>query len=64
MGYKKMKKNLGFADFALASSLKHNRSLNSQGNWPIKKMTLQMAHTQIAPLLKLHVENLIYCCNL
>ena len=27
MGYKKMKKNLGFADFALASSLKHNRSL-------------------------------------
>jgi hypothetical protein len=27
MGYKKMKKNLGFADFALASSMKHNRSL-------------------------------------
>ena len=27
MGYKKLKKNLGFADFALASSLKHNRSL-------------------------------------
>jgi IS5 family transposase len=27
MGYKKMKKNLGFADFALSSSLKHNRSL-------------------------------------
>ncbi len=27
MGYKKMKNNLGFADFALASSLKHNRSL-------------------------------------
>jgi len=27
MGYKKMKKNLGFADFALANSLKHNRSL-------------------------------------
>ena len=27
MGYKKMKKNLGFADYALSSSLKHNRSL-------------------------------------
>ena len=27
MGYKKMKKNLGFADFALSSSLRHNRSL-------------------------------------
>ena len=29
MGYKKMKKNLGFADFALASSMKHNRSLKN-----------------------------------
>ncbi len=28
MGYKKMKQNLGFADLALASSMKHNRSLN------------------------------------
>jgi len=27
MGYKKIDQNLGFADFALASSLKHNRSL-------------------------------------
>jgi IS5 family transposase len=27
MGYKKMKQNLGFADLALASSMKHNRSL-------------------------------------
>ena len=39
MGYKKLKKNLGFADFALANSLKHNRSLklmgklNSSLNW-------------------------------
>jgi transposase, IS5 family len=39
MSYKKMKNNLGFADFALASSLKHNRSLklmeklNSSLNW-------------------------------
>ena len=27
MGFKKIEQNLGFADFALASSLKHNRSL-------------------------------------
>ena len=27
MGYKKMSNSLGFADLALASSLKHNRSL-------------------------------------
>ena len=27
MGFKKMDSTLGFADFALASSLKHNRSL-------------------------------------
>ena len=27
MGYKKMKRNLGFADLALSSSMKHNRSL-------------------------------------
>ena len=39
MGYKKRKKNLGFADFALANSLKHNRSLklmdklNNSLNW-------------------------------
>ena len=29
MGYKKIKKNLGFADLALASSMKHNRSLKN-----------------------------------
>jgi IS5 family transposase len=29
MGYKKMKQNLGFADFVLASSMKHNRSLKN-----------------------------------
>jgi IS5 family transposase len=29
MGYKNMKKNLGFADLALASSMKHNRSLKN-----------------------------------
>jgi hypothetical protein len=27
MGYKKIDRHLGFADLALASSLKHNRSL-------------------------------------
>ena len=27
MGYKKMRNSLGFADLALESSLKHNRSL-------------------------------------
>ena len=32
MGYKKMKKNLGFADFALAGSLKHNSSLKLMEN--------------------------------
>jgi len=29
MGYKKMKQDLGFADFALALSIKHNRSLKN-----------------------------------
>jgi IS5 family transposase len=29
MGYKKMNQGLGFADFALASSMKHNRSLKN-----------------------------------
>ena len=39
MGYKKMDKNLGFADLAFASSIKHNRSLkkmeklNKAINW-------------------------------
>ena len=39
MGYKKMKQNLGFAEFALASSMKHNRrlknmeALNSSLDW-------------------------------
>jgi len=30
MGYKKLDQSLGFADFALASSLKHNRSLKNR----------------------------------
>ena len=32
MGYKKMIQNLEFADFALASSMKHNRSLKNMEN--------------------------------
>ena len=32
MGYKKLKKIIGFADFALANSLKHNRSLKLMDN--------------------------------
>jgi len=40
MGYKKIDQSLDFADFALASSLKHNRSLklmekiDNAINWP------------------------------
>ena len=40
MGYKKMDQNYGFADLALESSLKHNRSLKTMEkldkdiNWP------------------------------
>ena len=51
MGYKKMKKNLGFADFALANSLKHNRSLNcmdklnSSLNWDRIDSTLMRHYT-------------------
>ena len=39
MGYKKMKKNLGIADFVLVKSMKHNRNrklmdkLNSSLYW-------------------------------
>src|SRR5210317_1891266 len=49
MGYKKMRNSLGFADLALASSLKHNRSLtlmnklNEAINWARVEQIL-MAH--------------------
>ena len=49
MGYKKLKNNLGFTDFALASSLKHNRSLklmdnlNSSLDWQ-KIQSVLMSH--------------------
>jgi hypothetical protein len=51
MGYKKMKKNLGFADFALAGSLKHKRSLklmenlNSALNWNRIEFVLMSHYT-------------------
>jgi len=51
MGFKKMKKNLGFADFALANSLKHNRSLNlmdklnSSLNWDRIESVLMSHYT-------------------
>ena len=52
MGYKKMKKNLGFADFDLANSLKHNRSLklmdklNSSLNWD-RIQSVLMSHYSV-----------------
>jgi len=51
MGYKKMKNNLGFADFALAKSMKHNRSLklmdklNSSLNWDRIQSVLMSHYT-------------------
>ena len=51
MGFKKMKKNLGFADFALANSFKHNRSLklmdklNSSLNWDRIESVLMSHYT-------------------
>ena len=51
MGYKKMDQSLGFADFALASSLKHNRSLknmeklNEAINWSRVKEVLMNHYT-------------------
>jgi hypothetical protein len=49
MGYKNMRNSLGFADLALASSLKHNRSLklmnklNEAINW-VRVEQILMAH--------------------
>jgi len=49
MGYKKMKKNLGFADFALASSIKHNRSLKN-----MEKLDQSIAWDPIDTILLSH----------
>jgi len=38
MGYKKMDQNFGFADLALESSLKHNRSLKISLGEPHMKL--------------------------
>ena len=51
MGYKKMNQGLGFADLALASSLKHNRSLKTMEkldkaiNWSKVKEILMNHYT-------------------
>jgi len=51
MGYKKMDQNIGFADFALASSMKHNRSLknmeklNKAINWSLVEEILMNHYT-------------------
>ena len=55
MGYKKMDQSLGFADFALASSLKHNRSLKNMKkpdkaiNWSRVEEIL-MDHYTVGPV--------------
>ena len=55
MGYKKMKKNLGFADLALASSMKHNRSLknmeklNQSIDWD-RINSILLSHYTVRPL--------------
>ena len=55
MGYKKMSQGLGFADFALASSMKHNRSLKNMEkldnaiDWS-RVETILMNHYTIRPV--------------
>jgi len=49
MGYKKMKQNLGFADLALASSMKHNRSLKN-----MEKLNLSIDWDRINAILLSH----------
>ena len=49
MGYKKMKQNLGFADLALASSMKHNRSLKN-----MKKLNQSIDWDRINTILLSH----------
>ena len=49
MGYKKMDQSLGFADFALASSLKHNRSLKN-----MKKLNKAINWSRVEEILMNH----------
>ena len=49
MGFKKMDKSLGFADLALASSLKHNRSLKT-----MQKMNKSIDWSRVEEILMNH----------
>ncbi len=49
MGFKKMDNSLGFADLALASSLKHNRSLKL-----MEKLTKSIEWSRIEAILLSH----------
>ena len=49
MGYKKMDNSLGFADLALASSLKHNRSLKL-----MKKLDAAIEWSRVELILMAH----------
>ncbi len=49
MGYKKMDQNIGFAELALASSLKHNRSLKT-----MEKMDKAINWTRVNSILMSH----------
>ena len=49
MGYKKMRNSLGFADLALASSLKHNRSLKL-----MNKLNDAIEWNRVEPILMAH----------
>ena len=49
MGYKKMDRNLGFAELALASSLKHNRSLKT-----MEKMDKAINWSRVKEILMNH----------
>jgi hypothetical protein len=49
MGYKKMKQNLGLAEFALASSMKHNRSLKN-----MKKLDKAIDWSRVETILMNH----------
>ena len=66
MAYKKMKKNLGFSDFALAGSLKHNSSLklmenlNRALNWDRIESVL-MSHYTFAQAVKALMPTRLCC---
>jgi hypothetical protein len=49
MGYKKMKKNLGFTESALAASMKHNRSLKN-----MEKLNQSINRNRINTILLSH----------